>query len=84
MRIQFSRHAEFQMKLRDVSKEIVRTVVRKSEKTTHRDDRTIVAQKKVRWHARDVLCRVIYKKIDKNTIRIITTYITTKIDKYSL
>ncbi|OGY30779.1 MAG: hypothetical protein A3C02_00025 [Candidatus Andersenbacteria bacterium RIFCSPHIGHO2_02_FULL_45_11] len=84
MRIQFSKHAEFQMQQRDIPKEVVRNVIRKPEKTTHRKDQTLIAQKQVQWHNKNVLCRVIYKREGKAIVKVITTYITTKIDKYNL
>lgn len=83
MRIHFSKHAEFQMLQRDISKDIVRSVLRKPEKTAHRKDQMLIAQKQLRWHNKNVLCRVIYKRERKN-IKVITTYVTTKIDKYTL
>lgn len=84
MKIVYSKHAEFQMKQRDIPKKIVSDVVKKSENTTHRSDRTLIAQKRVSWHSKSVLCRVIYRRAERGVIYIITTYITTKIDKYNL
>lgn len=82
MRITLSRHAERQLKERALTKALIRKVLNKLDKVIDRSDGTKVAQKRVKWHTRDVLCRVIYALPHPEIARVITAYITTKFTKY--
>jgi len=83
IQIAYSAHAEYQLKERGISKKQVRETIQKAEHVQERRDGTKVAQRRVQWHNRDVLCRVMYRMTNSERVLIITAYVTTKFSKYA-
>lgn len=82
MHILFSAHALAQMQERGISEKTVRQAMNRPDRDSSRIDGTRVAQRRVRWHNKVVLCRVIYALTSREAARIITVYMTTKFAKY--
>lgn len=82
MQILFSNHARHQLRERGLSPETIQNIVRTARNKSRRHDGTQIAQKRITWHSRRVLCRVIFRRLSVDTVLIITAYITTKFRKY--
>lgn len=83
MKVEFTHHAQQMMTERNISTTIIRRVLNYPDNVGKRQDGTVIAQKRIKWHNREVLCRVIYTQSPAQKVRVITTYITTQLKKYA-
>lgn len=82
MRVYYTKHAIEVLKERDISSEMVESVLKNPEQVIERDNVSI-AQSIVEREDRKYLLRVFFvKEEDGIRIKVITIYLTSKIEKY--
>lgn len=81
MEFEFSKHALDQIDFRNISKEMILSVVDYPDLITLQDENICIYSKLVKENAKMYLYRVFVNYI-KNPLVIITAYKTSKIDKY--
>lgn len=82
MKMVFSPHARHRMTERHITQKLVERVMREPDRVIQGSNQRKVAQKLVRWHNRDMLCRVVFEQ-ESDRILVVTLYITSKRTKYS-
>lgn len=82
MEMVFSSHARHRMTERRISEKLVKRVMRDPDQVIQGPNQRKVAQKHVRWHNRDMLCRVVFEE-EADRVLVVTLYITSKYTKYS-
>jgi len=80
-KITFSQHAEEQLKERNLDKSLVEKAVLKPDQIIEGKKGRKIAQRLCTIKNKKYLLRIIYTE-QKNTIEIVTSYLTTKIEKY--
>lgn len=80
-KIIFSDHAIYQMKERNIKEKLVKLALRNPDKTVFQPNFRKRILKRFRYRNRNYLLIVIYEE-QHSTIKIITTFITSKIKKY--
>jgi hypothetical protein len=78
--IRFSRHAEQQLRERDIEPELVRQTPENPELVSETGRNRKVAQRTYQRHGRDFLLRVVFTEQD--IPEIVTAYWTSKVSKY--
>lgn len=78
--IKFSRHAERQLKERNIKPELVQQTLENPEQIVALGKNRKIAQRTYQRQGRDFLLRVVYIEQDKPEI--ITTYWTSKVSQY--
>ena len=83
MEIIFTPHADFEMKRRNLSEEMVRWVIENSEQKWEVRKGRIICQSRVKMEVpeREFLIRV-FVDIDSEPAEVVTAYRTSKIEKY--
>lgn len=80
--VRLTAHAQYQMKERNVSKDEIENTLRSPIKTTTQSDGRIQAVSKFEQQGKTYLRVVIYEETPDEIV-VITTFITSKINKYS-
>ena len=81
IRIHYSRHALEQIHERNISQKMIRETLLNPEQIVIRKNKRKIAQRVYDIKEKKFLLRVIFTE-KKNYMEVITTYLTTKIDKY--
>ena len=81
MKIIFSKHAENQIRERNLSKSQIISTILKSDKTLAQENQKFRAVKLIKKVKKEYLMVVIYRKTN-SSIKVITAFLTTKIKKY--
>lgn len=81
-RIKFSSHARYQIKQRNISRELVIKVVSNPDKLKFQEPNRVRAFKKIDRSGRGYILVVIYEQ-KRDDILIITAFVTSKTSKYS-
>lgn len=83
MEVIFTPHADFEMKRRNLSEEMVRWVIKNSEQKWEVRKGRIICQSRVKMEVpeREFLIRV-FVDIDREPAEVVTAYRTSKIEKY--
>jgi len=78
--MRFSKHAEQQLKERNIEPELVRQTLENPEQVVATGKNRKVAQRVYRRHGRDFLLRVVFS--EQGGREVITMYWTSKVSKY--
>lgn len=78
--MKFSRHAERQLKERNIKPELVQETLENPEQVVAAGKNRKIAQRTYRRQGRDFLLRVVYS--EKDEPEIVTMYWTSKVSKY--
>jgi len=78
--MRFSKHAEQQLKERNIEPELVRQTLENPEQVVAAGKNRKIAQRTYRRHGRDFLLRVVFS--EQGSPEVVTMYWTSKVSKY--
>ena len=81
MKIQYSKHAEGTLEEREIAKETVEELIRKPQQVIKGKGNKQIVQGIMKRENQEFLLRVVYIETEA-TMKVITAYWTSKIDKY--